>query len=213
MIMRFRYLMVAMFFGISSLPLICGVMGLTLVEPIQENRRLAPTPTWAGMSNLSVTTTEAMKWFDDHFGLRSLLIRVKNQLDFSVFHTSARVYIGRSGWIFRRSIIDSEEPAVEAMSTQAMDDLLNKIAALRDLLARRNVRLVIIIPQMGYKFYPEGLPSSLTFAAKWRRIDDFQQRLGGLENITYIDTWKLLMPYRNKYQLYQKTDFHWAEPA
>jgi alginate O-acetyltransferase complex protein AlgJ len=205
-----RYAFVAAFFAVTALPVLCGTLGIQLVEPVQENRRLASPPGWAGATRVSKTIEQAMKWFDDHFGLRSLLIRVKNQIDYSVFHTSGRVYVGRDGWIIRKGIIDSEEPAIERMTVQAMDAVEQMLVRVRDVLARRNVRLVVVTAQMAYKFYPEGLPRSVAFAAKWRRFDDFRARLENLPGVIYVDTTKLLMPLRSQYRLYQRTDFHWS---
>ena len=35
-------------------------------------------------------------WFNDHFGLRSVLIRLKNEIDYQLFKTSDKVLIGRA---------------------------------------------------------------------------------------------------------------------
>src|SRR5262245_11669465 len=47
-------------------------------------------------------------WFDDHAAFRDLLIRAKNEIDFTLFGVSRKVYIGRDGWLFHRHYADSQ---------------------------------------------------------------------------------------------------------
>ncbi|MGH2198802.1 hypothetical protein ACQ1Z2_14755, partial [Enterococcus faecalis] len=64
----------------------------------------------------------ANEWFNDHFGLRALLIKLKTQIDFSVFGTSDKVVVGRNGWLFYRAVISKEEPLVERLLSQGLED-------------------------------------------------------------------------------------------
>ena len=41
-------------------------------------------------------------WFDDRVGFRDLFIRAKNQIDYTLFDTSKKVWIGSDGWLFDR---------------------------------------------------------------------------------------------------------------
>jgi hypothetical protein len=184
-----------------------------VVEPIVENRTLAPLPNFSDIGDISKTIDQSMKWFDDHFGFRSLLIRVKNQIDFSVFGISNRVHIGKGGWLFYRSVIDEYEQKIEAMSDADMDNAVQLIAKLRDYLTARSIELVVITIQMNYRFYPEYLPASAQFAIKQHRFDDFKAKLSALPGITYMDTTPLLFQTKEKRPIFHKTNFHWNDPA
>ena len=107
------YCFVIIFFVLILLPLIATVAGVTLVTPVDEKRKLAPPPQWEWPPDSVAFVKQATSWFDDNFGLRSLLIRLKTQIDLSVFRTSDRVHIGSDGQLFYRSVMDIEKLAVE----------------------------------------------------------------------------------------------------
>src|SRR5690242_19550212 len=107
---KMRYGFVAAFFLMSVLPLVAMATGLSITSPVQENRTLAPPPRWSTPPDFTALTQQADRWFTDHFGLRSFFIRLKTQIDLSVFHTSNRVHIGSDGWMFYRSVMDVEKP-------------------------------------------------------------------------------------------------------
>ena len=209
-----QFIFIFIFFAIVTAPAFVEVFEFQPpVEKIIENRTLALPPNYQGISNLSASVDQSIKWFDDHFGFRSLLIRIKNQIDYSVFGTSNRVHIGKDGWLFFRNVIDVEEQRIESMTDADMDSAIQLIANLRDFLATRNIELVIITNQMKDRFYPEYLPSSAQFALSRHRFDYFKTKLSELKGITYIDSTPLLLQAKTQRQIFHKTDFHWNDPA
>ena len=75
-----------------------------VVQPVDEHRTPArfPAPSLL-LDGGGAFATQLNKWFDDRVGVRDLLIRTKNQIDYSLFHTSRRVYVGRDGWLFEHA--------------------------------------------------------------------------------------------------------------
>ena len=43
---------------------------------------------------------------DDRSGFRDLFIRMKNQIDYSIFNVSRKVYVGSEGYLFNRNLTD-----------------------------------------------------------------------------------------------------------
>lgn len=205
-----RRVFIALFALLLLLPGLQMLTHLIPVAPLDENRARAPFPRLAEPAEL---TAGLEKWFNDSYGLRDLLIRAKTQLDYSVFHTSDRVHIGRRGWFYYRSVIDQQEPAVEALGDSNLDTAIGTFARLRDWLGARGIRLVVQTNQMKDRFYPEFLPAEAGFARTRHRFDEFRARLATLPGITYLDTTPLLLGLRRERQVFHKTDFHWNDPA
>ncbi len=190
--------------------LCCDVFPL---PTISENRRREAPPELDQALAPAVFINQARKWFDDHYGFRDFLITLKTQIDYSIFGVSDRLYIGRDGWLFYHTVIDNQKPAEEAMTDAELDTCVANFARLRDYLAERNIRLVIITNQLKDKFYPEYLPPFLQGHSAHQRFDDFRVRLRALSGITYIDTTDILMSLKSTRQIFHKTDFHWNDPA
>ena len=210
-----RFIFIFLFFAIITVPSLVDIFNVQpLVEPIVENRTLALLPNFTEIGDISKTIDQSMKWFDDHFGFRSLLIRIKNQIDLSVFGTSNRVHIGPDGWLNYRNTIDQHVQAVEAMSNADMDHVLQLIINLRDFLTARNIELVIFTIQMKDRFYPEFFPAaSARRAFSRQRFDKLKENLNKLEGLTYIDSTPMLLRLKQNRPIFHKTDFHWNDPA
>lgn len=205
-----RSLFIAIFALLTLLPGLQMLTHAIPVVPIDENRARAPFPTRA---NFAEYTASLEKWFNDSYGLRDLLIRAKTQLDYSVFHTSDRIHIGARGWLYYRSVIDQQEPVVEALADRDLNAAIDTFARLRDWLGARGIRLAVQTNQMKDRFYPDFLPAEAAFARTRHRFDDFRARLAALPGITHLDTTPLLLALRQQRQVFHKTDFHWNDPA
>ena len=209
-----RPLVVALFALLLLLPGLQMLTHAIPVTPLEENRNRAPFPATAtALANPADFTAGLEKWFNDSYGFRDLLIRAKTQLDFSLFHTSDRIHIGARGWLYYRSVLDQQEPALEALTDRDLDAAIATFAHLRDWLAPRGIRLVVQTNQMKDRFYPEFLPAEAAFARTRHRFDDFRTRLAALPGITYLDTTPLLLALKQQRQVFHKTDFHWNDPA
>lgn len=209
----FQRLVVGAFGLLLLLPGLQMASGLLPVAPLEENRRPAPMPPIAAMADPSSYVTKLQAWFDDHYGLRNLLIRTKTQIDYSVFRSSDRLHIGRDGYLFYRSVIDREEPQIERLSDAELDRLAGNFARLRDWLAPRGVQLVVQTQQLKDRFYPEYLPREAQFARHRRRFDDVMARMQAVPGITFINTTPTLLQLKAERPIFHRTDFHWNDPA
>ena len=69
-------LLVALFVAVISLPLAINLAGVDGADPGAENRELAAFPRPDGSPASIAALPEGFSaWFDDHFGLRSRLVR------------------------------------------------------------------------------------------------------------------------------------------
>lgn len=205
--------LVALFALILLLPGLQMATHALPIPPLQENRATAARPPLAALADPADFTHRLETWFNDHYGLRDLLIRTKTQLDYSVFRTSDRIHIGRKGWLFYRSVIDDQEPAIEAFGEPVLDRTVASFARLRDWLAPRGIHLVVQTQMLKDHFYPEYLPREAGFATRRHRFDQFRAKLAALPGITYLDTTPMLEALKATRPIFHKTDFHWNDPA
>lgn len=204
---------VSLFLLLLVLPGLQLATGMVALKPLDENRRLAALPAFGDIGQVSRYVAGLQAWFDDHYGFRALLIRAKTQMDFSVFGSAERVHIGRRGWLFYRSVIDEEEPRLERMSDADLDAVVAKLAALRDYLESRGIRLIVQTEQLKDRFYPEYLPREAQFARARHRYDDFVAKMAALKGVTFLDTTPTLLRLKAERPIFHRTDFHWNEPA
>lgn len=208
-----RFGFVALFAALTMLPLICMAVGINIVKPVDENRALASPPAWKWPPHWTVLSGQADKWFNDHFGLRSFLIRLKTQIDYSVFRTSSRVHIGSDGWLFYRSVMDREKPSVEELLSKDEAQVVAGIATFNEALRERGIRLIIVPNLLADRFVPNELPATVPHLSSPPKFDHFLSALADLPNLGYVDTLAILKRTQRVRQVFHKTDFHWNDPA
>lgn len=204
---------VATFFVILLFPVVQMVTGLFHIPVLDENRTRERAPTSTDLLKPVVFFSRSQKWFEDHYGFRDLLIRLKTQIDYSVFGVSDRVYIGVDGWLYYRNVIDNQKPAEEAMADAQLDAVVKKFSALGTELAARNIKMIVITNQLKDKFYPEYLPYMVRGNREHQRFDDFRAKMRLASGATYMDTTEVLTTLKTSRQIFHKTDFHWNDPA
>lgn len=211
--MRGRHIIpVTAFFALLSLPAIETVFRPIAIAPTDENRKLAPRPKLT-LSDPHAMLAASKKWIEDHFGFRSFLIRLKTQIDYSVFNTSNRVHIGKDGFLFYRSVLDDERFVIDRLLQQRMNDVLTGVVHLRDDLARRSKRLVILISPTKEVLYPEMLPAGVPKFPKLPQIDRLRAGLNQIPGITFIDPVGQLRALKQSHPVFFKTDAHWTWAA
>jgi hypothetical protein len=99
------------------------------------------------------------------------------------------------------------------MSDDRLDRVINSIQSLRDVLAARNVRLIVLTNQMKSKFYPEFFPSYAAKLIDKSRFDDVRERLKSIPGMVYLDTTPHLLFLRGARPIFYETDIHWNDPA
>jgi len=88
-----------------------------VVAPLEERRAPSRFPSPLLLLGTTGEFAAALNnWFDDRVGFRDLLIRTKNQIDYTFFRTSKKVYIGSNGWLFLRG----EGHAIEQLNNDGL---------------------------------------------------------------------------------------------
>jgi hypothetical protein len=180
---------------------------------VDENRKLAAKPVLRSWEDMHQYASDAVKWFNDHFGFRDFLIRSKTQIDYSVFGMSTRIHVGSDGWLFYRSVMDVEKPQIELTLRKDADAVIEGTRQLAAALAARGVKLVIMVAPMKDVYYSELLPSTAKQLPKPRQVELLQDRFRAMKEIIFIDSEVILKETAKQRTVFHKTDFHWNDPA
>lgn len=210
---RMQIAFIAAFFAMVALPLAQMLVPFVDVRPITENRVPAPLPNFTAkiLHGDGRVATDLNRWFDDRVGFRSFFIRLHNQIDYSLFNHSDKVYIGRDGTLFLRSYLDakvSHERAGEAW----LQGLQAQFLALARYLDRRNIRLVIVSNPISATVYPELLPPDAPRFPGVTQFDDLRRFLRETNQWSYVDG-QDVMAHCGPYRKFYRTDLHTTTPA
>lgn len=186
-----------------------------IAQPVQELRPMLTFPEhWEGhWYDTDKNYQRFEKWFADNVGMRSLMIRAKNEVDYQLFGSSSRVYYGRQGELFGRNMADNELPGTEALlATPAQRDaVFDGVLRFSAALQKQGVTLVMVAPfQKQYvvgdrlPFFAPRLPSDSHFMA-------LTERMAHAPSLHFVDLRTILRQDQGKFPQYYRQDFHWTD--
>ena len=181
----------------------------TIVAPHEERRAANPLPPLRRLLGTNGDFAAALNtWFDDRVGFRALFVRVKNQIDYTLFQTSRKVWIGSDGWLFDRF------PAGFDLDDVQLAILQKGYVTLAHRLGDRNIHLIVVGYPDKSALYPEMAPARMpllwTSSSNYGR---FRQFLASRSEFTFIDAEEIMKheKSRSPENLYQKADMHVTE--
>jgi hypothetical protein len=181
-----------------------------IVAPVDEHRTANRFPSpWLLLRANGEFADGLNKWFDDRVGFRDLFIRTKNQIDYSVFSTSRKVYVGSDGWLFER---DPGLP-LERLDADGFDAVKQSFLDLARRLGEKGIRLLVIGYPDKSRIYPEMVPADAPSLLPGGNYDKLRQFLSLQSTLTFIDVEEILRRERltTTDALYLKTDLHASE--
>jgi hypothetical protein len=200
------------FFALLCIPTVQAVFAPIPLPAADENRKLAPAPDFM-RQNLHTALVATKRWIEDRYGFRSLLIQMKTQIDYSLFDTSARLHLGKDGFLFYRSVLDDERFVVDSYLRAYMTDVLTGVVRLRDELARRDKHLIVLVSPSKEMLYPDKLPAHTPRMPAPSQVEVLRAGLRQISGITFIDPVARLRELRATRPVFFKTDAHWTAPA
>jgi hypothetical protein len=183
----------------------------TVVVPLEERRALSPFPAPRLLTGTNGDFAAGLNdWFDDRVGFRDLFIRAKNQIDYTVFDTSKKVWIGSDGWMFDRFAADLD------LDDAQLAILENGFVTLARRLRDRDIHLIVVGYPDKSALYPEMAPARMpllwTSSSNYGRLRQF---LASRSEFTFIDAEEIMKREkpRSPEHMYIKADMHVTEVA
>jgi hypothetical protein len=203
----------AAFVAVLFLPLVCKVLRLEFVEPAREFRLFASRPALPrDLAGLKAFPGRFEAYFNDHFGLRALLIQgmhlVKGRwLDAS---TAAHALLGRDGWLYY-----TEKPpgtdyhAARPFRPEELERWRHILQKRHDWCERRGIPYLVFIPPDKQTIYPEHVPPELRPRHAESRLDQLLAYMRAHSNVILIDVRQAMWAAKDRERLYDVTDSHW----
>jgi len=216
---RFDGLLIALFLAAIAVP---GVVGLfepdAVAEGIaKERRRPAPLPSWPdGAEDVATFAARFDAWFDDHFGLRTPLIRLHNAIKMLLFGVSPlpRMIVGEDGWQFigYRDYVDGYR-GVDPFPPESLEAWVRAIRFKHAWLARQGVHYLFVVAPSKSTIYPDKMPDELDVVSTRRRFDELIERLRADTDVPTIDLRPALRAARDRVDvpLYYPHGSHWND--
>lgn len=150
------------------------------------------------------------------FFLRSVLIKIRNQIDFDLFDkVNADVVVkGKDNMLFDKLYLDSYF-GNNFLGESIIDDKLHKIKAIQDSLNNWNKYLLVVIAPSKADYFPNHFPT--VYDGMQKKISNYDYYAQQLieKNINHIDFNKLFLEMRSStgHPLYPKHGTHWNNYA
>lgn len=201
-------------FLLMCIPSFGKLVYLHQVYPITENRERAQRPdlreAWRAFVDTGEYCAAFEDWFNDNFQLRDLLIRTKNQIQYSVFDLASGVYVGEEDYLYYQSVVAAEQIYNEKMSDGQLAEIEGLLLELKDKTEVLGAEFYCMFPPQKNTVSPERAESVPVERQDPNRYDQWRQMLGEGELAdNFIDVLPALQGAEESYPTYYKTDFHW----
>lgn len=182
-----------------------------------ENTVPLPTPGWTAWWDGSLQS-DFDTWLNQCIGLRGLLVRTANQINYSLFRELARgrgtqVLPGRDGFLYEKNYVDTYRNPGQAPE----EDLRSVSAALRRLqnrLEADGIAFLLVIAPSKAEIYPEHLPGHADVAGRFSRRSNYENMRGILsrDGVNVLDAHELFLEWKREPgapQLFTQGGTHW----
>lgn len=207
-------LFIALFVAFLLAPTAQEQLQLFSYAPVVENRNKDVRPT-GFLGIFDSTSGYAQKYeayYNDTYGLRDFLIKLKNQLDLWFFKMSDEVLIGNDGWLFYRKLYQRDMRALEAEASR-VPVLIGRLLRLNQILAERGITLIVVPCPAKTTIYPEHVPTQYPAYASDTAFQGYRAALRQHPELLSVDVQGILEQLKPRMRVFHKTDFHWTDPA
>lgn len=205
--------LVVVFLALIGLPLTLNLAGSDGADAAAENRELAAFPRYDGtLKSIADFGGGFGHWFEDHFGLRSRLVRWygETRLFGLGVSPSTAVLKGDHGFFFYADDQAMEDYASDdPLTPEALANWREALVRARRWLDARGIAFVFVIPPDKHFVYAEDMPATIQRVGAMSRTD---QMYGGLSDLGFlVDVRPALYAAKARERLYFKTDTHWND--
>jgi hypothetical protein len=203
-----------------------GILGYFLLPLLQQLKACFPDarPLDGYYEKAKDTVLTADAWFDrvyqekkedyfnENFGFRTFLVRLNNQVNFSLFDEfNVRHLIkGKNNYLFTKGFLESYSG--KSFEEKRAESVLDSIQNLNSRLLAMNKKLLVCIAPCKESFYPEFLPDSTRAHLSKNSYYNYYRSKFLSNNIPLLDFNDYFIKIRSKieYPLFTQGALHWT---
>lgn len=204
-------------FGLLLLPMLQEKFHFIKVKELYGAYDLAPDDSFTVKNWKEGTYQDAKnKYVNDHIGLRPWLVRLNNQVDFSVFKIAhpGNVIVGKDGYLFLDAYV-KDHFSQNIADTNLACDLMHKLKALQDTLENMGKTVLLVHAPSKADIFPEYLPDEVHYSRKneGKTSRELFKYIGDSLGVHQLDMNSLLLSLKPKYGdlLISKHGIHWTQ--
>jgi alginate O-acetyltransferase complex protein AlgJ len=207
---RYRRYWGLLLLGVLAVPMTIQALQPVAVSSDEEARMLSATPAWPhALQDWFVLPRHLDRFFADHFGLRTELVRAHGRLRYAVHLPSdLRVIVGRDNWLFLNGDSTIEQATGELLREAEIARFADRAALLHTQLASKNVQLLVAIPPNGPTINRARLPAWAAVAPAVVEYDLMMRALAA-RGVPAVDLRPALVAANTSNPVYRRTDTHW----
>jgi alginate O-acetyltransferase complex protein AlgJ len=213
MVRRYRHYWALLIFLLLALPLIVTVfVPAGKSASVQEARVLAPEPELPStLAGWWMFPRQIDAYLQDHFGLRPVFLRAYALLMSHILSDSgnAEVLVGPQGWMFWRSNSMIEQSAGMIRRDDRVTQSADILAAMRNALAARGIRLLVALAPNSATIYPDQLPRWARNRGQRTEYDVLLDALAA-RGILGVDLRPAIRAAQAQGEVYHMHDTHWT---
>jgi hypothetical protein len=205
----------AVFLAVIGLPLFCKLIHVEPTRPVREFRALAEQPPLPrDRSTIAAYPEKFEAYFNDHFGLRSVLIRGMHTVKgrWLGVSTAANVLRGTDGWLYyTQKPAGTDYDAVRPFTAEELQRWGRVLEERRQWLAHQGIHYIVFIPPDKQTIYPTHLPAEMRPRHAQSRLDQLAAYLRQHTAVAFLDVRCQLLAAREQERVYHVTDSHWND--
>lgn len=211
-------LVLVLFFAFMLAPLTANLFGIEFYTDNFEKRLKAKFPPFnLEDKNIYRFPQRFNEYFNDHFGLRDVMIRGYVMLKENVMQASQinKVVMGEDDWLYYKYEFADADPMATYMGTNVMSTpelvaYVNVLNSWNEWLAHRDIPMLLMIPPNKASIYPEHLPQHIQPVRAYTRTDQIIDILEKHGDFPVVDPRKTLLEHKHE-PLFYYTDTHWTQ--
>jgi hypothetical protein len=157
---------------------------------------------------------EFEQWFNQEFGFRNFLVRLNNQIYFSLFKKiKARdVIVGKKNYLFERKYIEAATRS-DFIGMDTVQPKFNVIKALQDTLSSYGIDLILVFAPGKGTFFNEYIPDKYTKTIQSQSNLELFINAAQERQISCLDfnSWFNQAKDTTKYPLFPQYGIHWSD--
>ncbi len=168
--------------------------------------------TWTGWYDESYQHGKE-KYINQQFGFRNTLVRLNNQIDFSVFNKANAngVVVGKQNYLYEENYIRDFKGA-NFIGRERIREVVNRLVSIDSVFRKLNKTLLVVFAPGKASFYPEFIPDRYLQVNDSTNFKSYREAIA-TSGISYIDfnTYFCQQKNRGPFLLYPKTGIHWSD--